>query len=89
MQTGGAIALILAGTGLGLVVVFVLWRRLSSGSVMVLLGAFAMLVGAGALLLQAHPAPTDWLVTLAVLAVGAPLHFRWLLGPPGPARRRR
>jgi hypothetical protein len=55
--------------------------------VFVLVGAFSVLVGAGALVVQEHVTTADWVVTLAALAVLGPAHVRFLLGPFGPSAR--
>ena len=62
------------------------WRRTPGRAPLVLLAVVGAVAGGGALLLQDDPGPADWAVTLAVLAAGTPMHFRFLLGPPGPAR---
>jgi hypothetical protein len=87
VQAGSGAALIVLGGGLGLLVVFGLWHRLSALSALLLVGALGMLIGAGALLLQEDPGPADWIVTLGVLGIFTPVHCRWVFGPPGPPRR--
>ena len=83
MHVGSGVGLIVAGGGLGLVVVFGLWHRLSSSSALLLVAALGMLIGAGALLLQADPGPADWVVTLVIVGAFTPVHCRWVFGPPG------
>jgi hypothetical protein len=83
VHTGGGTALIVAGVGLGLVVVFALWGRLSVAAAFVALAALGMMVGAGALLVQEDPGPADWVLTLGALAVLTPLHARLVFGTPG------
>jgi hypothetical protein len=75
--------LIAAGVSLGLLVVFVLWRRLSEVTALVALGVLGMVVGSGALLLQSDPGPADWVAALGLLAVLTPAHCRFAFGPPG------
>lgn len=77
---------IVTAGGLGLVVVFGLWHRLSAPSAVLLVAVLGMLVGVGALLLQDDPGPADWLVTLGILGAFTPVHCRWVFGPPGPRR---
>jgi hypothetical protein len=84
MRTGGGTGLIVAGTGLMLVTVFVLWRRVPAWTALVAVSAFAVAIGAGGLLLLDDPGPADWAVALGVLAVGAPIHLRLVFGAPGP-----
>jgi len=86
VQAGGGVALIVAGGGLGSIVVFALWHRMSSSSALLLVSALGVVIGTGALLLQRSPEVADWIVTLSVLAVGTPVHCRWVFGPPGPPR---
>jgi hypothetical protein len=51
-----------------------------------LAAALGMVLGAGALLVQDAPSTADWAATLALMAVLAPLHDRFLAGPPGNGR---
>lgn len=85
MQTTiGVVAIVVAG--LGMLAVLARWRRMSGVGPVLILAVLAAVLGTGALLLQDDPGVADWVVTLAVLAVGAPVHFRFMLGPPGAAR---
>ncbi|HEX5950180.1 MAG TPA: hypothetical protein VFZ96_04205 [Actinomycetota bacterium] len=85
MQTTiGVVAIVVAG--LGMLAVLARWRRMSGVGPVLILAVLAAALGTGALLLQDDPGVADWAVTLAVLAVGAPVHFRFMLGPPGAAR---
>lgn len=77
------VALIVAGSALGLFTQFGLWRRLPGPAVFVLLAASGAVVGAGALLVQVGAGPGDWALTLIVLGGLTPLHGRLLFGPPG------
>jgi len=75
----------IAGGAAGVAVTaFVLRRRLPSPVVFVLVGAFSILVGVGALVVQDQVTRADWIVTVAALAVLGPAHVRFLLGPFGP-----
>lgn len=85
MRTTVGVATILVA-GVAMLAVLVRWRRRPGRAPLVLLAVLGAAVGAGALLLQDDPGLADWTVTLAVLAVGAPAHFRFMLGPPGVAR---
>ena len=76
--------LIGAAVALGLVLVFVLWKRVSVALAFAALACLGMVAGAGALLVQDDPQPVDWAVTLGGLAVLTPLHCRFAFGSPGP-----
>ena len=83
---GLGIALIVAGSLLGLGVALVAWHRLPSAACLAGVAACAALAGAGGLLVQDPDLVSagDWVLTLAALAVLAPLHARYALGRPGP-----
>jgi hypothetical protein len=83
---GLGIALIVAGSLLGLGVALVAWRRLPSVVCLVAIGACAAIAGAGALLVQDPDlvSPGDWVLTLVALAVMGPLQTSYALGRPGP-----
>jgi hypothetical protein len=83
VHAGGGVALIVAGVGLGLVVVFALWEPLSAAAAFTALAGLGMMVGAGALLVQDDPGLADWALTLGALAVLTPLHGRLVFGTPG------
>lgn len=83
MNAGAGVALIVAGSVLGLLTLFVLWRRLSLPVAFVLLAASGAAIGAGALLVQDRAVPGDWALTLFVLGVLTPLHGRLVFGRPG------
>ncbi|HEU4354165.1 MAG TPA: hypothetical protein VFT27_01120 [Actinomycetota bacterium] len=85
MRTTLGVAIV-AVAGVALLTLLARWRRSSGPVPLVLLAVVGAAIGTGALLLQDDPGPADWAVTLAVLAAGTPMHFRFLLGPPGPAR---
>jgi hypothetical protein len=83
MNTGVGVALIVAGSVLGLSTLFGLWRRLPGPAALVLLAAAGMAIGAGALLVQEVARPGDWAITLVVLGGLTPVHGRLVFGPPG------
>jgi uncharacterized membrane protein YfcA len=72
--------------GVAILAVVTSWRRAHGRTPLVLLAVLGAAVGAGALLLLDDSAFADWAVTLFVLAVATPVHFRFMLGPPGVAR---
>jgi len=82
MNAGAGVALIVAGSLLGLFTLFVLWRRLSLLA-FVMLAASGVAIGGGALLVQDRAGPGDWALTLFVLGVLTPLHGRLVFGRPG------
>jgi len=83
MNAGAGVALIVAGSVLGLFTLFVLWRRLSLPVAFALLAASGAAIGAGGLLVQDRVGPGDWAFTLFVLGVLTPLHGRLVFGRPG------
>lgn len=86
MDVGAGFGLIASGSLLGLVTAFGLWRRIAARAAFGLLVASGALVGAGALLVQDEAGPGEWALTLVVLGVLSPVHWRLLFGRPGPAR---
>lgn len=83
MNTGVGVALIVAGSILGLSTLFGLWRLLPGPAALVLLAAAGAAIGAGALLVQEAAGTGDWALTLLVLGGLTPLHGRLVFGPPG------
>jgi hypothetical protein len=83
MNAGAGIALIVAGSLLGLFTLFGVWRRLPAPVSLVLLAASGAVIGAGALLVQEGAGPGDWALTLVVLGSLTPLHGRLVFGRPG------
>ena len=84
MHVGAGIALIVAASAIGALIVFGLWRRLPAGLAFGSLAACGMALAAGGLLVQEDVGVASWVVGLGALAVVAPLHVRLLFGPPGP-----
>ncbi len=83
MRTEIGIGLIVSGTSLVLLLLFVGWRRLPAQVALGLAAALGATIGGGVLLLQDDPRVADWAVTLAGLAALTPLHVRFVLGAPG------
>jgi len=83
---GTGIALIVSGSGFGLLVAFVAWKRLPAAIATALLAGCGALAGSGALLVQAEASGFEWALTLGTLAILSPLHARLLFGRPGPSR---
>jgi hypothetical protein len=86
VNVGAGIALIAAGSAVGALIVFGLWRRVSPGPAFGSLAVCGMAIAAGGLLVQEDVGPASWAVALAALAVLAPLHMRLVFGPPGRGR---
>jgi len=84
MSNATGVALIVVGFGGLLLVGFVLRRRLPPAAGFVLLAAFSVAAGAGALVVQDHVTTADWIVTLTAAALLGPAHLRFLAGPFGP-----
>ena len=84
VHLGAGIALIVASSVIGALIVFGLWRRLPSGLAFGSMAVCGMGIAAGGLLLQEDVGVASWLVALAVLGVLTPLHMRLVFGPPGP-----
>jgi hypothetical protein len=84
VHVGAGIALIVAASAIGALIVFGLWRRLPAGLAFGFLAACGMALAAGGLLVQEDVGVASWVVALGALAVLTPLHLRLVLGPPGP-----
>lgn len=85
MRTTLGVAIIVVA-GVAVLVLLARWRRTSGRGPLALLAVLGAAIGAGALLLQDDPGAADWAVTLALMAAATPVHFRFMLGPPGAAR---
>jgi hypothetical protein len=83
VQSRAGVALIVSGAGLGLLSGFALRTRLPAPSVLVLLASAGTALAAGALLVQEEASTANWVVTLATMAILAPVHARVMLGPFG------
>ncbi len=82
---GAGVAVIVAASAVGLVVVFFLWHRLPAAAALALAAACGTAIAAGGLLVQEDVGPASWAVALVVLGVLAPVHARLLFGRPGPS----
>ena len=85
MSTGLGVATILVSSALGLLTVFVLWRRVPAGAAFALTAACGVGVAVGGLLVQDEVGPASWVVSVVALGVLAPVHARLVFGPPGRA----
>ena len=84
MDVGAGVALIVAASAVGAVIVFGLWRRIPPVLAFVSVAACGMAIGTGGLLVQEDVGAASWVVTLVLLGLIAPVHMRLVLGPPGP-----
>ena len=84
VHVGAGVALIVASSAIGALIVFGLWRRLPAGIAFASMAVCGMGIAAGGLLVQEDVGAASWVVALAVLAVLAPVHMRLVFGPPGP-----
>jgi hypothetical protein len=80
------VALIAGGSGLGLVVVFALWRRIRGWMALGLLVLCGLAIAAGGLLVQDEVDTGSWVVALALLGALSPVHGRLVFGRPGRGR---
>jgi hypothetical protein len=80
------VTLIAAGALLGSFTVFVLWPRLREGAAATIAALCGALIAAGGLLVQEDVGPGSWVTAIAICAVLAPAHARFVFGRPGLAR---
>jgi len=85
VNPAAGVVLITGGAAVGLLGAFVLWRRLPPLGAVGFVAGSGLATGAGALLAQENSGAGDWVITLTVLAVVAPLHCRVLFGAPDGA----
>ena len=83
MNVGAGVALIVAGSVVGLMTVFVLWHRVAAGVALVVSAVCGMCLAAGGLLVQEDVGAASWAFALVLLAILAPVHARLVFGPPG------
>lgn len=85
MSNGAGVATIAVASALGLLTVFVLWRRVPAGAAFALIASCGVGVAVGGLLVQDDVGTASWVVAVVALGVLAPVHARLVFGPPGPA----
>ncbi len=83
MTPGGGVALIAVGSAVWVATGLVLRRKLPASVALPASGAAGAAMGAGALLVQKDPGVGEFVLTMGVLAVLAPLNWRLLRGPSG------
>jgi hypothetical protein len=86
VSTGAGVATIAGASALGLLTVFVLWRRLPAAAAFVVTAACGVGVAVGGLLVQDDVGTASWVVAIVALGVLAPVHARLVFGPPGRAQ---
>ena len=85
MSTGAGVATIVGASALGLLTVFVLWRRLPPAAAFAVIAACGVGLAVGGLLVQDEVGTASWVVAILALGVLAPVHARLVFGPPGRA----
>jgi hypothetical protein len=85
VSTGAGVATIVCASALGLLTVFVLWRRLPAAAAFALIVLCGVGVAVGGLLVQDDVGTASWVVAIVALGVLAPVHARLVFGPPGRA----
>jgi hypothetical protein len=83
VSTGAGVATIAGASVLGLLTVFVLWRRLPPVAAFAVIAACGVGVAVGGLLVQDDVGKASWVVAIVALGVLAPVHARLVFGPPG------
>jgi hypothetical protein len=85
VSTPAGVATILGASALGLLTVFVLWRRVPAAAAYALTVVWGIGVAVGGLLVQDDVGVASWVVAVAVLGAIGPVHARLVFGPPGRA----
>jgi len=83
VSTGAGVATIVGASALGLLTVFVLWRRLPAAAAFAVAAACGVGVAVGGLLVQDEVGTASWVVAVVTLGSITPLHARLVFGPPG------
>lgn len=84
VHVGAGVALIVASSAIGALIVFGLWHRLAAGFAFGSMVVCGMGIAAGGLLVQEDVGAASWVVALVALAALTPLHMRLVFGRPGP-----
>jgi hypothetical protein len=83
VSVGAGVALIVGGSVVGILTVFVLWHRIPASLALLAASLCGMCLAAGGLLVQEDVGAASWAFALALLAILAPVHARLVFGPPG------
>jgi hypothetical protein len=70
----------------GVVIAFLLRRRVAAGVVTVMLALAGAGIGWGGMLVQPDPSVGEFVAAVAILALLVPAHVRIVIGPFGPPR---
>jgi hypothetical protein len=85
VSTGAGVVTIAGASALGLLTVFVLWRRVPAAAGYALMASCGVGVAVGGLLVQDDVGTASWVVAVVALGVVTPVHARLVFGPPGRA----
>jgi len=85
VSTGAGVVTIAGASALGLLTLFVLWRRVPAAAAYALMASCGVGVAVGGLLVQDDVGTASWVVAVVALGVVAPVHARLVFGPPGRA----
>ncbi len=86
MSTGAGVATIVGASALGLLTVFLLWRRLPAAAAFAVMAVCGVGLAVGGLLVQDDVGTASWVVAVVALGVLTPVHARLVFGPPGRAQ---
>lgn len=86
MSTGAGVATIVGASALGLLTVFLLWRRLPAAAAFAVMAVCGVGLAVGGLLVQDDVGTPSWVVAVVALGVLTPVHARLVFGQPGRAQ---
>lgn len=86
MWTGAGVATIVGASALGLLTVFLVWRRLPAAAAFAVMAVCGVGLAVGGLLVQDDVGTASWVVAVVALGVFTPVHARLVFGPPGRAQ---
>jgi hypothetical protein len=86
VSTGAGVASIAVASALGLLTVFVLWRRVPAAAAFAVIALCGVGLAVGGLLVQDDVGTASWVVAIVALGVLTPVHAWLVFGPPGRAQ---
>jgi len=86
VSTGAGVATIVGASALGLLTVFLLWRRVPAAAAFAVMAVCGVGLAVGGLLVQDDVGTASWVVAVVALGVLTPVHARLVFGPPGRAQ---